>query len=126
KRHCRIGVIDMKTTFFALVLFATAACAASGQRRLSVRDHETIRRTLDFATGGTARLLEVDNVNGSIRVTGYDGRTVEMIAEKTIRAESDEKLRLAQREVNLNINDKSETINVYVDQPGHVRSTTSS
>lgn len=112
----------MKRTVLILLLLTTAACAASGQRRLRVQDHETIRRTIDFSTGAGRMLLEVDNVQGSIRLTGYDGRSVEMVANKTIRAVSQDKLQQAQQEVKLDIRDQADTINIYVDQPGHERS----
>jgi hypothetical protein len=115
-----------KRGLLILILWTTVACVAIGQRRLNVRDHETIRRTLDFANGATTRVLDVDNVQGSIRVTGYDGSTVEMIADKTIRAESQDRLSQAQHEVRLDIQDKQDTISVFVDQPGHERSTNSS
>ena len=116
----------MKKSFLLLVVLAATACMASGQRRLNVRDQETIKRTLEFSSGNGTKLLEVDGVNGSIHVTGYDGRNIEMIANKTIRAESQDKVETAKREVKLDITDKSDTVRIYVDQPGHEHSTTSS
>jgi hypothetical protein len=104
--------------FVSLLLFATTA---SSQSRYGIRDSETIRRTLEFSADGGTKILEVDNVQGSIRVTGYDGRNVEMVANKTIRAESDERLEAAKKEVRLDITDKSSTIQIYVDQPGNGR-----
>src|SRR5205814_2473178 len=44
----------------------------------------------------------------------------------TIRAESQEKLQRAKQEVKLDISDKSDTVNIYVDEPGHERSTRTS
>ena len=72
------------------------------------------------------KALEVDNVRGSIRVRGYDGQTVEMTATKTIYASSESKLQAALQEVKLDITDKADTVSIYVDQPGHERSTRSS
>jgi hypothetical protein len=109
--------------FAALSIFGFTATVASAQRRLNVQDQETIRRTLEFSSGNGMRVLEVDNVEGSIRVSGYDGRNVEMVAYKTIRASSPERLEAAKREVRLDIMDRADTINIYVDQPGHERST---
>jgi hypothetical protein len=68
-------------------------------------------------------VLEVDNVWGSIRVTGYDGAAVEMVANKTIRAATQDKLQAARQEAKLDIQDKTNTISIFVDQPGHERST---
>jgi DUF4097 and DUF4098 domain-containing protein YvlB len=70
--------------------------------------------------------LEVDSVNGRIRVTGYDGRNVEMTAYKTIRAQSDSALQQARQDVKLDITDNADTINIFVNQPGHDRSTVAS
>src|SRR5262245_53268884 len=109
--------------FAALSIFALTATLAVAQRRLNTQDQETIRRTLEFSSGNGMRVLEVDNVEGSIRVSGYDGRNVEMVAYKTIRASSPERLEAAKREVRLDIMDRADTINIYVDQPGHERST---
>jgi hypothetical protein len=116
----------MKKSLLLLMVWTAAASFAIGQRRMTVRDQESIRRTLDFATGAGTKVLEVDNVQGSIRVTGYDGSTVEMIVNKTIRAESQDRLNLARQEVRLDIQDRQNTINIFVEQPGHERSTDNS
>jgi hypothetical protein len=110
---------------FAVVL-AVASSEARAQRRLGTTEEETIRRTLDFAAGNGTKILEVDNVNGRIHVTGYDGQNVEMVAHKTIFARSDSTLQIARDDVKLDITDKADTINIYVREPGHERSTLSS
>src|SRR5262245_44888810 len=110
----------------AALLLAGAVCMVNGQRWLSTEEHETIRKTLAFSSGSGMKILEVDNVQGSIRVTGYDGRDVEMVATKTIRAQSQNRLEAAKREVDLDIADKADAISVFVDQPGHERSTRNS
>src|SRR5437762_7324838 len=120
----------MKTSFMVFVvlsLLGIAACMAGSQRRAhrSEEEHETIKRTLEFSGGSGTKLLEVDAISGSIHVTGYDGRTVEMTATKTIHADSPEKIQTAKQEVKLDIADKADTIRIYVDQPGHEHSTTS-
>jgi hypothetical protein len=109
-----------------VLLLVTVSCVANGQRRFDVEDRETIRRTLEFARGNGTKTLEVDNVNGRIRVIGYDGSNVEMVANKMIRARSQAALQMAKQEVRLDITDNADTINIYVDQPGHERSTQSS
>ena len=88
----------------------------SGQSRYSVQDRETIRRTLEFSGSGT-HILELDNVSGSIRVAGTNGNAVEMVAEKTIRAESQDRMLDAKRDVKLDITDRAETVRIYVDGP---------
>ena len=60
---------------------------------VDLQERETIRQTFPAA----AR-IEVDNVNGRIHVTGYNGNEIRMTAEKTIRAESEDRLGAAKRE----------------------------
>ena len=63
-----------------IAIFAFAASLVFG---FDQEEKETIRRNFPAA----AR-LEVDNVHGNIRVTGYNGSDIQMVAEKTIHAES--------------------------------------
>src|SRR5437899_9116616 len=107
----------LATATTSLLLLVLAATGWS-QSRFGLRESETIGRTLEFSSDGGTKTLELDNIQGSIRVTGYNGSNVEMVAEKRIRAESDERLQAAKKEVRLDITDKSSTIEIYVDQPG--------
>ena len=114
--------------FAAFIAVNAAGCLGPGfsESRYRVEDEETIRKTLEFSSGAGPKVLEVDNVQGSIKVTGDDGRMVEMVANRTNRAESQSILQTAKQEVKLDIKDKADTIEIYVDEPGHEHSTTSS
>lgn len=74
--------------------------------------HETVRQTYP----APAR-LDVDNVNGRIHVTGYNGSVIQMVAEKTIRADSDERMEAAKREVKLDVQQSGDTLTLFVDGP---------
>ncbi len=76
------------------------------------QEKETIRQTFPAASH-----LEIDNVNGSIHVSGYGGPDIRMVAEKTIDAESDDRLDAARREVKLDISQTGDTLRVIVDGP---------
>jgi hypothetical protein len=91
-----------------LVLFAAAslACAFDSQEK------ETIRQTFPAATR-----LEVDNVSGSIHVTGYNGSEIVLEAEKTIDAESQDRLDASKREVKLDITQSGGEVKLFVDGP---------
>jgi hypothetical protein len=115
----------MNKCFFIFALVGFVAIGAAGQDRFSVRQQETLKQTLEFAPGNGMKLLEVDAVFGSIRVVAYDGQSVEMVVNKTIRARTQANLQTARQEVRLDITDKSDTVRVFVDQPGHSRSSTS-
>jgi hypothetical protein len=73
---------------------------------------ETIRQTLPAA----AR-LEVDNVQGYIHVSGYNGSEIQMVAEKTIEAESAERLEAAKQEVKLDVSRSGDALILFVDGP---------
>lgn len=108
----------MKKAVLLAIVVMTAGLNTWAQRsRYEVQEKETIRRTLEFSAGNGTRTLEIDNVSGSILVTGYDGRNVEVVANKTISAESQDKVQTAKQEVRLDITDQSDTVRIYVDEP---------
>jgi hypothetical protein len=86
--------------------------ALSAAYAFDQEEKETIRRNFPAA----AR-LEVDNINGFIHVTGYNGSEIQMIAEKTIHAESQDRLDTAKREVKLDTRQSGDTLTFYVDGP---------
>jgi hypothetical protein len=95
--------------------------AAFGQNRnhdrdWKAQDQETIKRTFDFSGTGP-RKLTVDNFSGYIHVTGYDGNTVRMTALRRNRAESNETLAEAKRDVKLDAAQEGNSVRLYVDGP---------
>jgi len=73
---------------------------------------ETIRKTFP-----SAARIDVENVNGYIRVNGYNGSDIQLLAEKIIRADSAERLEVAKREVTLDMSQSGDTLTVFVDGP---------
>jgi hypothetical protein len=90
-----------------LILTAAVTLAYGDQEA-----RETIRQTLPAA----AR-LEVDNVHGYIHVSGYTGSEIQVVAEKTIEAESAERLEAAKREVKLDVSRSGDALILFVDGP---------
>ena len=108
-----------KTLALLSVLLATTSWSQSGRSsRYPVQETERFQRSLAFSAGSSPKTLEVDNINGNIRVTGYDGRTVEMTAVKTIRATSQDRIAVAKQEVKLDITENADMIRIYADEPG--------
>ncbi len=89
----------------------------SGVQTGDIEEKEEIRKTLVFGSGTTAKQLVVDNIDGSIRVTSYDGRDVQLVVHKTIRAESAEALKEIKEQMRLDITDQRDTIELFVDTP---------
>lgn len=100
------------TSIAATLLLANHATMAMG-----VEHKETIEKTMRFQDKSADRTVVVDNVFGSITVTGYDGDDVRVVVHKTIRARSDKKIQEAQEEVRLDITEEEDFIELYVDGP---------
>lgn len=105
----------MTTAFPARVVWCVwvagiLACAAPVEKK------ETIQRAFTIPPGHATH-LEVDNVWGSIRVTGAPGREVKITAEKDLRAGDETAAGEAERDVKLEITQTDGTVRVYVDGP---------
>ena len=80
--------------------------------RLPVKDSETIQRSLP-----AAKSVDIDNVDGSITVTGSDTHEIKVEIHKTIRARSPEKIEEAKRDVRLDVTQPDGGLKLYVDGP---------
>jgi len=106
----------MRTAAFGLVIVCAAALMTVAAA-LTVEDKSTIRHTWTFADPAAPREVKVDNIEGSITVKGEHVPSVELVAERTIRAESKEKIQEAQQKVKLDLTQDGNTIDIYVDAP---------
>lgn len=112
----------MKKTVLALMTLALFGLfLAAHNHDYDVQEKETIQKTLKIADASQAAEVIVDNVWGSVRVEGTSGRDVILTAQKTILAESKEKLQKAKEEVKLDITEKGNTVDIYVDGPFRCR-----
>jgi len=82
---------------------------------------EEIKKTLTFQNPSQPKDLQVDNIFGSIVVTGYNGTEVKLTAHKTIKARTEGRIEKAQQEVRLDITEEGNTIDIYVDGPFRCR-----
>lgn len=88
-----------------------------GAHGLGVEEKETIQRSFSFLDPSGPKRVEVDNLNGSIEVVGYEGHDIQLVVSKTVMAESGERAQAAGREVKLDISQEANTIHLYVDGP---------
>jgi len=86
-----------------------------------VEEKQTVQKTFVFDDARAAREVEVDNFEGSIQVTGYDGHEVRLVINETIEADSQEKAQAARREVRLDITQSNNTVRCFVDGPFRCR-----
>lgn len=84
----------------------------SGMR---LQETETIRKTFNLT--GDHKILEIDNVFGSIEVAGSEGNQVQLVVNKTISAESKDRMETAKKEVTLDITDQPDFLKLYVNGP---------
>src|SRR5258705_5340939 len=109
------------TIYLALAMTGLSAlCLARshsdrGSDRWSVREQETIQKTLTLS--GAPMRLVVDNVNGYVHATGTNGSQVRVTGHKVIRAETDSDLQEAKSEVKLDMTERPGTVSIYYDAP---------
>lgn len=84
----------------------------SGMR---VDEKETIRKTFNLTAAH--KILDVDNIFGSIEVVGGQGDQVQLVVNKTISAESKDRMDAAKKEVTLDITDQPDLLKLYVNGP---------
>jgi hypothetical protein len=82
---------------------------------MPVQEHQTIEKS--FAMTGAHRSIEIDNVFGSVEVTGGTSDQVQLTVEKSLRAESQQDLELAKKEVTLDITQENGALKLYVNGP---------
>jgi hypothetical protein len=104
------------------IRLALAACglgavclAASSSSRWSIRDEETIERSLTLS--GAPNRVVVENLQGYVHVKPSSGSGVRIKAHKVIRADTDSDAGEAKRDVKLDISEKPGQVSVYYDAP---------
>lgn len=84
---------------------------------MTVSEEETIRKTFAMTAADSPRVLEVDNVFGSIDVVGSAGDQAQLVVKKTIHAESKDKIEQAKKDVTLDVNQQGNSVSLYVNGP---------
>ncbi len=107
------------TALAAIVLVAGGPLPArdDDERTYPVVEKDEVRRTVRIADPSAAVEVSVDNVWGAITVEAGRGPDIEMVARRTVRAESKDKLERARAEVRLDIPEKPNALSVFVDGP---------
>jgi len=104
--------------YYEKIALAIAACAlvatvvGASHRNWTAEAREPFHYT--FSNDKT---LDVDNVNGTIQVIGDNGNTIRAEGERIVRAEDQQAIDRAKREVKLDVNEKDGTAQLYVDGP---------
>jgi len=108
------------TALAAAALLVTAAAALQDRDeddQYKYEEKSDVRQTLKIADTAKPLALTVDNLYGGIAIQGADVRDVELVALKTIRAKTQDKLAAAKKDVQLETSGAGNTIDIYVDGP---------
>ncbi len=92
-----------------------AALRGESDADYPLHEEETIRKSFTLAPGN--RLLDLDNVTGSIEVVGGQSEQVQLVVNKTVRAESKERMEAAKKEVTLDVTEQPDLLRLYVNGP---------
>ena len=84
---------------------------------LQEKEEETIRKSFTLTGDAAQRVLEVDNVTGSIEVVGNQSDQVQLVVNKVTRAESKAKLEKARKEVTLDVTQDGGSLKLFVNGP---------
>jgi DUF4097 and DUF4098 domain-containing protein YvlB len=98
----------------AISAFALAAGIVNAARNWASEAREPVHHIF---TNTSDRTLDVDDVNGTVEVTGDTGNTIRVEGEKVMRAADAQALDRARREVTLDINEKDGVAQLYVNGP---------
>lgn len=98
-------------------LIIYALCLSTTYLALGQEEKETITKDISFRNGGSNPVLQVDNINGSVQVEAYEGNTIRLEAQKTLKGKTADDLARARQEIKLGIAEAGDSILVYIDGP---------
>ena len=78
---------------------------------------EKISKEFTLQKKSSSNALIIANINGDIKVTGYEGDKILVEVTKTIRAKTDARLEKGKTEIQLGVLDEVDTLILYVEGP---------
>ncbi len=109
--------MNARVSLVSIVLTALFVVVAAAGEDADIEKVEKIERTLHFASPTGEKQVVVDNMFGSVTVTGYAGGEVKMSAQKVITAKSTAKIAEAQEKIVLVFTEENNLVRLYVDGP---------
>lgn len=103
----------MKSLKFLIMLMAL--CLSAGM--LYAQQHsDTIEKSISLANEPEHELL-IKNINGSVKVEGYSGNTIEVTAKRVIRAKSEKKRQEGIADISLGVKEENGRVVIYMEAP---------
>ena len=98
-------------------LALVAGVLALASTVVSARDWNTEAREQFHYTFSKDTTLDVDNVNGEIRITGDGGNTIRVDGERVTHARDKQAIDRAKKDVTLDVNERDGTAQLFVNGP---------
>ena len=111
----------MNKVLLVLLLASLFPVLAPGHDSYSLEKKDTIAQVFQFSSPEKAKTVKIDNVFGSITVSGTTTAAVRLEAKRSRRADSQDDLLKAEREVTLKMAEKDNLLDIYVDGPFRCR-----
>lgn len=105
----------MKRIILTMLLVPTLGilCAKAQKKEFK----EVITKEISFENQNNENFLDVQNLNGSITVEGYDGTILLLVAEKSITADNTNDLELGKQEIGTNVLREGNKLIIYPQIP---------
>jgi hypothetical protein len=113
--------VTMKKYFPALLLTLLLPALAPGHDAYRLEKKDTVSQVFQFSSPEKAKTVKIDNVFGSITVSGTRTTEARLEAKKLLRADSQDDMQRAEREVTLKMAEKDNVLDIYVDGPFRCR-----
>jgi len=111
----------MKKAIPALLLVFLIPALVSGHETYRLEKKDAIKQVFQFSFPEKEKTVKIDNVFGSITVSGAATTSVRLEAKKSLRADSQNDLLKAEREVSLEMAEKDNQLDIFVDGPFRCR-----
>ncbi len=111
----------MTKILLGLLVLSLIPVMAPGHDPYRLEKKDTIAQVFAFSSAEKPRTVKVDNVFGSITVSGTKTSDVRLEAKKLLRADSQDDLQKAGQEVVLRMAEKDNVLDIYVDGPFRCR-----
>lgn len=105
----------MRTMISLLMVGVLSACPNTATRAQQYT--EKIHKEFTLQKDASATTLYVYNIEGFIKVEGYEGNAVELEMDETISADSDKDLETGKKEFKLGFSQSADSILAYIAQP---------
>jgi DUF4097 and DUF4098 domain-containing protein YvlB len=111
----------MDKILLGLLMISLIPALVPGHDSYRLEKKDSAEQVFTFSSPQKARAVKVDNVFGSITVSGARTAEARLHVKKRLRADSQEDLQRAEREVTLKVSEKDNQVEIYVDGPFRCR-----